>query len=66
MPATVTNKALNTGSVTNKEIVLETKGLTFEQTRPATFGETQGTLGTPWSIRNKSLNTGSITNKAIS
>ena len=62
--STLTNKAINIASVTNKEIMSQTKLLTFEETRPATFAETQGTFSNPWSIRNKALNTASVTNKA--
>ena len=63
--STVTNKSLATASVTNKALMAETAGLTFEETRPRTFAEIQGTFNNPWSISNKSLNTASVTNKTL-
>lgn len=61
--ASVTNKTLNTGTVTaNRELMSETSGLLVND---ATFlvEDALGPVGTPWTISNKALNTGSVTNK---
>lgn len=61
----LTNDTLHTASLTNDPIMVQTKLITFEQTRPATFGEMQGTFGVPWSIKNDTLHTASMTNDTI-
>lgn len=61
----VTNKELNTGSLTNKEIMVQSAGTTWDEAT-FTWDKGQGPWNTPWSISNKALNTGSMTNKAIS
>lgn len=61
--ATVSNKSLNTASMTNKS--LPSHGLTWDE---ATFDwdHASDTWDNPYSIANKSLNTGSVTNKSLS
>lgn len=65
MTASVTNKALNTGSMTNKEILIASKNTTWDEAT-FTWDEGQGTWDSPYGISNKPLNTGTMTNKAIS
>ena len=60
----VTNKALNTANVTNKEF--KQTDITFGDTDPATFAEHTGPFGAPYALTNKPLNTASVTNKALS
>jgi hypothetical protein len=61
--ATVTNKALNTATLTNKEIMVESSGTTWDEAN-FTWDAAQGTWASPISITNKSINIGSLTNKA--
>lgn len=66
MPATVTNKTLNTGSVTsNRELMAEYANITVDE---ATFlvDDALGPVSAPWTIANKALNTATVTNKALS
>ena len=60
--ATLTNKSLNTGTVTNK--ALGSQGRTWDE---ATYSwdDAEGTWDNPYGITNKALNTGTMTNKAI-
>lgn len=62
--ATLTNKVLNTATLTNKEIMQGVADLTWAEA-VFTWGQGQGTWGSPWSIRNKVLNTATMTNKAL-
>jgi hypothetical protein len=62
--ATLSNKALNTASPTNKEIMVKSADITWEDTDPSTWAEAQGTWAKPYFIKNKTLNTGSLTNKS--
>ena len=66
MPS-VTNKALNTGSVANKAIHNQTSNPTWDEAT-FTWDAAQGTWdeGVGFGVTNKALNTGSVTNKAIS
>lgn len=63
MTATITNKTLNTATVTDK--VIGSQGITFAQDID-TFAANIGTFDNPFAFSNKSENTGSITNKTIS
>jgi len=65
MVATVTNKALNTGSVTNKEIMVKSADTTWDEAN-YTWDAAGGTWDKPFGITNKALNTGTVTNKALS
>lgn len=59
--ATVSNKAVNTGSVTNKDVV--STNTTFADA-DFTFAEGAGTFGNPYKLTNKAANSGSPSNKA--
>lgn len=61
----MTNKALNTGTMTNKEIMVQTSGMTWGEA-DFTWGGAGGSWAQPAHIVNKALNTGTMTNKAIS
>lgn len=58
----MTNKPLNTASLTNKSF---TNDLTWDEAT-FTWDEASGTWDNPYVITNKALNTGSITNKPLS
>lgn len=58
----MTNKPLNTGSVTNKSF---NNDLTWDEA-DFTWDEASGTWDNPYVITNKPLNTGSVTNKPLS
>ena len=60
----MTNESLNTASPSNE--VFSSSRTTFDETRPATFAEMQGTFDNPFAITNESLNTSSMTNESIS
>lgn len=63
MTATVTNKTLHTGSMTNKE--RSARDLTWDEAT-FTWDQAQGTWDEPYGISNKALHTGTMTNKALS
>lgn len=65
MPETVTNKSLNTGSVTNKEVMVETTGMTWDEA-DFTWDNASGTWESPLSLVNKPINLGSMSNKQLS
>jgi len=63
MAATVTNKAVNTGSVTNKEFSQKSAQWVDQN---YDWASAEGTWDAPYGITNKAVNTASVTNKALS
>jgi hypothetical protein len=61
--ATISNKSLNTGNLTNKS--RGSASITFSDI-DATLSETPGTFANPYNLFNKSVTTGSMTNKPLS
>lgn len=62
MTASVTNKTLNTGSMTNKTMSGSTRRWIDILT---TWAGTFGPWSNPYSISNKALNTGTMTNRTL-
>lgn len=62
--STVTNKALNTGSMTNKAISAQDYLLVGDATM--LVGDATMFVGETFAIHNKTINTASMTNKTIS
>lgn len=59
--AVVTNKSINSGSVTNKEF--GSSDMTWAEA-DFEWGEASGTWENPYKLVNKAVNTASVTNKA--
>lgn len=57
------NKPVNPASLSNKD--LSQSNITFGETDPDTFGESQGPFSTPYGINNKAVNPASLTNKEL-
>lgn len=62
MAETVTNKAINTGTITNVEY--GATDLTWDEA-DFTWDEGSGTWDNPYALANRPINTASITNKAL-
>ena len=62
--ATVTNKTVNTASMTNNQIMQQTKLITWDEAT-FTWDEAQGTWDSPYGIRNSAVHTAAMTNKTI-
>ena len=60
----MTNNSITIASMTNKETMLETKGMTWDEAT-FTWDEAQGTWNDPYGIRNNIVNTASMTNQAL-
>ena len=60
--ANVSNKAINTGSVANKQ--LSSQSLRW-QDADFSWNNARGTWNNPYAITNKGVNTASVSNKAL-
>lgn len=61
--STMTNNSLHTASLTNNEIMQQTKNTTWDLAT-FTWDQAQGTWNNPFAIQNNSLHTATMTNRS--